>query len=353
VSQGSAQRDLRYLLSYYVNLPFVYPEFASIGVTIGCCAKCRLCSHWKVSFQLEDELTLTEIKGVIDQLERMRVNQLDLTGGEPLMRRAVTIEAARYASERGFEVFLTTNAIPLNDETARDLVCAGVNYFNLSLDGAKLDTHDYIRGVDGCYEKVLSAVDHLKKHRADERANAMISFTTIINDATLEELPDVVRMVDDCRIDGVTFNPYVIDNYHWAGADYDEDEFWVPSTRIPVAREVAAELISLKAGGGKIHNPIEVLEQVPMYFEQKERFDPGVCLSGYRYLYINSFGFVDICAKGPKLNVRVMPLRSIWRSMRFFHTRWKVRHCRVPCLYSCFKRVSFSEVLPWKQKQNA
>ena len=120
MSDSSAQKDLRYLLSYYSNVPLVYPEFVSIGVTIGCCAKCRVCSHWNVPFEKTDELTLDEIKGVIDQLERMRVRQLDLTGGEPLMRRSVTIETARYARDRGFDVFLTTNSIPLTDEVARD-----------------------------------------------------------------------------------------------------------------------------------------------------------------------------------------------------------------------------------------
>ncbi len=353
MSEGSLQRDLRYLLSYYTSIPFAYPEFVSIGVTIGCCAKCRVCSHWEVPFEKEDELTLAEIKGVIDQLERMRVHKLDLTGGEPLMRRDVTVEAARYARERGLEVFLTTNAIPLSDDAARDLVRAGVGYFNLSLDGARPETHDHIRGVKGCYDRVLAGVEYLKKHRADEGVEAMISFTTIVNDATLEELVDVVRLVDSCGIDGVTFNPYVIDNYHWADVNYDDDEFWIQPARIPAAREVAAELIALKSGGGKIHNPADVIEQVPGYFEQRESFDPGVCLAGLQNLYINSFGFADTCAKGPKLNVRDMSLRSIWRSARFFHTRRKVRNCTAPCLYACFKRVKLSEYLPWKRKQDA
>ncbi|MFC1890446.1 radical SAM/SPASM domain-containing protein [Thermodesulfobacteriota bacterium] len=345
MSDTKLSREVGYLLSYYSNVPLLYPEFVSVGITLSCCARCRICAHWKERFEPDEELTIDEIRDIIAQLARMGVPKLDLTGGEPLMRREVTIAAARCARDYGLETFITTNAMLMDEPTARDLLQAGIKYFNISLDGATAATHDHIRGVKGCFDRVMRAVDMLKRWRPVDNPEAWISLTAIVNDRSLDELVEIVRLAESLELEGVTFNPYVIDSYRWERGDYDADEFWIKGDRIVVLRSAMAEIADMKRAGGRVHNPVEILEQIPDYFEQRERFDPGICLAGYRNMYINSFGFVDVCAKGPKVNIRETPIRSIWRSARFYRTRLKIRRCKTPCLYTCFKRIHVGDVM--------
>lgn len=345
MSETKLSREVGYLLAYYSNVPLLYPEFVSVGITLSCCARCRICTHWKEPVDRAEELTIDEIRNIIMQLSRMGVPKLDLTGGEPLMRKDVTIEAARCAKYYGLETFITTNAMLMDESTARELLRAGIKYFNISLDGATAGTHDYVRGVKGCFDRAMDAIKALKRWRPTDNPGAWISLTTVVNDRSLDELVDIARLVDRLDLEGVTFNPHVIDSYRWERGDYDTDEFWIKGERIAKLRSAMAEIMEIKRAGGRIHNDVELLKQIPDYFEQRERFDPGICLAGYRNMYINSFGFVDVCAKGPKVNVREASIRSIWRSLRFYHTRLKIRGCKTPCLYTCFKRIQVRDVV--------
>jgi hypothetical protein len=56
-------------------------------------------------------------------------------------------------------------------------------------------------------------------------------------------------------------------------------------------------------------------------------------------MYIKPYGEVDVCGKGPSLNVRKMAIRAIWYSPTFAKTRLKIMRCRKPCLMLCFPRI--------------
>jgi len=72
---------------------------------------------------------------VVDQIADFGVTSLAFSGGEPLMRKDF-FEVARHAVESGLYVSLATNGTLLNKERVRLTEKIGLNYVEVSLDGA-------------------------------------------------------------------------------------------------------------------------------------------------------------------------------------------------------------------------
>src|SRR5205809_7881553 len=107
-----------------------------VSVTDKCNFRCRYCMPAEGLEWLErDELlSFEEIARVVRVLASMGVDEVRLTGGEPLVRRDLPVLVRLLADTPGVEdVSLTTNGILLN-RLAGPLVEAGLKRLNVSLD---------------------------------------------------------------------------------------------------------------------------------------------------------------------------------------------------------------------------
>jgi MoaA/NifB/PqqE/SkfB family radical SAM enzyme len=127
--------------------------------------------------------------------------------------------------------------------------------------------------------------------------------------------------------------------------NYENDEFWVKRNNIPKLRRICKKLIKMKKNGGRIGTPFFMLRMMPNYFEKKLMFKDGICLAGFSYIYIKPDGSVDVCGKGPSLNVRKNSIKKIWYSLNFLKTRLNIVKCKRPCLMLCFPRIDLKTIL--------
>ena len=107
-----------------------------VSVTDKCNFRCRYCMPAEGLEWLErDELlTFEELERVVRVLAAMGVNEVRLTGGEPLVRRDLPDLVELLASVPGVDdLALTTNGVLL-DRFAGPLVAAGLKRLNVSLD---------------------------------------------------------------------------------------------------------------------------------------------------------------------------------------------------------------------------
>jgi [mycofactocin precursor peptide]-tyrosine decarboxylase / 3-amino-5-[(4-hydroxyphenyl)methyl]-4,4-dimethylpyrrolidin-2-one synthase len=123
---------------------------------------CNLaCVHCLSSSGRRDprELSTSECKGVIDELQRMQVFYVNIGGGEPTVRPDFW-ELLDYAVEHQVGVKFSTNGVRLDPERARRL--AGTDYVDvqISLDGATAPVNDAVRGP-GSYATALRALHNL------------------------------------------------------------------------------------------------------------------------------------------------------------------------------------------------
>jgi radical SAM protein with 4Fe4S-binding SPASM domain len=105
------------------------PETVHLAITARCNLACLGC--YVPHFATGPELSLAELRALIDQLARMHVFQLAVGGGEPLLRQDL-FDVLAYAHERGIVPNLTTNGMLLTPGAVRRLERAGVARVNLS-----------------------------------------------------------------------------------------------------------------------------------------------------------------------------------------------------------------------------
>jgi GTP 3',8-cyclase len=107
-----------------------------ISVTDRCNFRCRYCMPaeglpWLAKPEL---LAFEEIQRLVAVMAGMGVDQVRLTGGEPLVRRDLPVLVEMLAATRGMrDLSLTTNGVLL-DRLAGPLVAAGLRRINVSLD---------------------------------------------------------------------------------------------------------------------------------------------------------------------------------------------------------------------------
>lgn len=339
MNELNQKERLKYLLSYHSNFPLMKPSFVNFGLTHRCNLRCSICETWEENPDLSEELTLYELKKVLLELANWGDINVSFAGGEPLIRKNDLLSCLKYANKNKLTTHVTTNGTLVTKKIARELIDSGLNYLQISLDGIKKETNDYIRDK-GSFKKSMDAMNYILNAKQDNGSDLKLSLTTVITDKNLDELLDIYDLVKEKGLHEVSFNPYNLDTSYMKDKKYEQDEFWVKKQNLKKLEKICEKLIKLKKKEGRIGTPFFALKLMPKYFEMKDKFNSGICLAGFSYLYIKPNGNVDVCGKGPSLNVRDHSIRWIWYSPTFTKTRLKIKRCKRPCLMLCFPRIN-------------
>ncbi|HYT52350.1 MAG TPA: GTP 3',8-cyclase MoaA [Gaiellaceae bacterium] len=136
-----------------------------VSVTDKCNFRCRYCMPAEGLEWLErDELlSFEEIERLVRVLARMGVNEVRLTGGEPLVRRDLPTLVGMLAATPGVrDLSLTTNGVLL-DRFAAPLVEAGLRRLNVSLDSLSHIRFAEITRRDAL-DRVLAGLAEAERH---------------------------------------------------------------------------------------------------------------------------------------------------------------------------------------------
>jgi radical SAM protein with 4Fe4S-binding SPASM domain len=108
------------------------PEVVHVAITARCNRSCPGC--YVPCVEEEQELTVAEWRALIDQWASMRVFQLAVGGGEPLLYAGL-FDVLYHARMQGIVPNLTTNGMLLDAQAVRELERAGVARVNVSWNG--------------------------------------------------------------------------------------------------------------------------------------------------------------------------------------------------------------------------
>lgn len=155
-------------------------------VTYACNLHCKHCyatagKPWK------DELTTKEAKHAIDIFDRAGVTIIAFSGGECLVRPDI-LELTRYTSDKGIYVAMATNGTLITKKKAREMKDAGVQFVQISLDGANAKTHDEFRDIKGAFDKTSQGI----KNCVEEEFFTEVS--TTVTKYNYKEIPDIVEL---------------------------------------------------------------------------------------------------------------------------------------------------------------
>lgn len=166
-------------------------------ITYACNQKCEYCIA-KAGKPDPHELSCEEVDAVLDELVELKVGLINITGGEPLLKKGTALHIAQRASEHGIELELLTNAMLITTEMAQEIYDAGVRCAQVSLDCVNPEVHDRQRGVTGAWKKAVEGIGHLRNVGIHVMAAAVVNSETLEyfeeTRRFLREIADIVKM---------------------------------------------------------------------------------------------------------------------------------------------------------------
>ncbi len=296
-----------------------------------------MCYMWNAKEET-DSIDENLLYGLADQLQKVLIEgkEVVFSGGEPLLYENI-VNIVEVYSQKGFKVGMASNGVLINKDMAGQLAEAGLKNIQLSFDSSRKKTHDFLRGVDGAYEKVLKAAEYLSSHKD----KISICAQTVISSVNIDEIVDTIKFVrDDKRFDFISFmavtTPFFapIDD-NWQSSE--EFSFLWPKEGID---GVINEIIEMKKDGYPIANPISQFELFKAYFNNPHKRKEEVkCRLGDYVLSINPKGEVRLCCfMQPIGNIKEQPLINMLDSEIVNRYRQTMRDCDKVCntIVNCF-----------------
>lgn len=334
-------RNVEMYISRKANLGLAKPDRVSVNLTLRCNLSCVMCTTCYDS----PEISLEEVKSIIDQTANWGVEVFNPLGGEPFMRSDIE-EILSYAVRRGFYVTITTNGTLITSKRAArvSMIANDRLHFNFSLDG-NASSNDKVRG-EGMWKRAIEGYNRLRQ--ADDiigNARRKILANTILHAGNIDHFEQVLDEQEQLGFDGVQ-----ILNLFRSGPDKPTVANWMwfqPSHHeqlVDLCERLAQRVEQQEPVGYQIQNTPAELRNIPAYYQQDLQPLEAPCWAGWKELYINADGKAIMCdgkldfLNGEFGNIRTQSLRQMWRSPQLKSRREVVKQCKTPCIQKCYLR---------------
>lgn len=304
------------------------PAFCCLSITDKCMFKCRMCYKWmegvsEVSPAVSEySFFLSNLRELVD--EGFMVN---FVGGEVLLFDGF-FELVKFSSRKGFLTSTTSNGWLIDEKMARRIADAGLTEINLSLDSLNEATHDYLRGVNGAWSRVMKAIKYLTRHCKDTK----VRICSAIYDWNLSELAPLMEwVVNNDALSSISFlapkqpSNTEVEKQWWKGK---YGYLW-PKDPAKSCSFLDKVIKSKNSYGHKISNTVVQLETFKLYLRAPDKFaKQGDCNLG-RAVHVNAQGDVSLCFRSDVIgNIRNGDdIRDLWYSEKAETVRKKIKAC--------------------------
>lgn len=185
-----------------IRIPFVPAGPFEIvwNFTSKCNLKCKHC--YADAGKKRAELSTDDAFMVVEKLSEVAqigLPALSFSGGEPLLREDL-FEVAAYANKKIPYLSIATNGTLLTKDNVRRLKDVGIDYVEISLDGATKEVHESFRGVKGCFERTMRGI----RNSLDEGIETCIA--TTFQQHNKSQFKQLINLVDELGIMFMHFN---------------------------------------------------------------------------------------------------------------------------------------------------
>ena len=265
------------------------PMSALFELTFVCNHACSFCYNCPTG---QKEMTTQEVFDALQKLADFNILYLTLTGGEPLVRRDF-FEIARRARELGFALRIYTNAYLIDEAMARRIhEIANPVEMEISIHGARPETHERLTCVPGSLQRVIEAVRHLR------RLGIKVDLKCPITRDNQDEVLDMYRLAEELGVI-IIFDPVITPR-----DDGDKD---------PLGQMATDDFLKLYWSDPAYAGPRR--ELVPKMRQDAE--GEAVCGTGRSSLAIDPYGNIYPCVQWRRKVANIKELTSlsgIWRS---------------------------------------
>jgi MoaA/NifB/PqqE/SkfB family radical SAM enzyme len=289
-------------------------------VTRRCNYRCKGCDVWRE--QDVKELSTEEIKRGLDILKELGVIEITISGGNPLLRDDIG-EIIEYASR----FFVTT--VYDNGSMAAEKIDAvrNADLVAISIDSLDPRKNDYIKGVNGAWEKAMQSVKKLHSEGIN------VTVTPTISQFNVYEIIDVTSYFLQKGIP-LWYCLYSFDSSDDASQLFKigkkNDEFLITDEKAMV--ELCNSLIEMKMKNSNILMTTKILEAIKNLYLKGRR--TWKCRALQNFFIIDHLGHVAGCHLHTPV-ASIFDLPSVWNSKRLNDFRKIYSEC-TQCTYLCY-----------------
>ncbi len=293
-------------------------------LTYRCPLRCSYCSNPVDWARRRNELGTQDWLRVFREAEDLGVVQVNLTGGEPLLRDDLEVLIAG-ARELDLYTNLITSGIPLARERLAGLRAAGLDNVQISVQDVTADGSDRIAGTRS-FERKLEAGRWVKA------LGMPLTLNIVLHRQNLDRVGEMIALAETMRADRLE-----LANTQYLGWALVNRRALLPRReQLDQARAVAREAKQ------RLRGRMEVLFVTPDYYAEY----PKTCMDGWgrRFIVVSPEGLALPCHAAHTLpglafeNVRDRPLSTIWSDSPGFNAfrgeAWMPEPCR-----SCDRRA--------------
>jgi len=171
-------------------------------LTEGCNLRCRHCwiaPKYQTKANQYPALDLNLFKSIIEQAKPLGLKGVKLTGGEPLLHPDIDKILGVVRSEK-LSLNVETNGVLCTPELVRNMAACPNPFVSVSLDGADAETHEWVRGVAGCFEAALKGIRNL----VEAGLRPQVIMTVMRHNK--EQMEPMVRLAENLGAASVKFN---------------------------------------------------------------------------------------------------------------------------------------------------
>ncbi len=162
------------------------PLSAHLELTYACTWRCVFC--YNPRHHDRSPLLIQDWTRVLDDLRTLGTLNVTLTGGEPLAHPHF-LEIARSVRERAFTLRVLTNGVLVTEPLADAIATLRPLSVEMSIHGARAETHDHATGTPGSFDALFAALERLK------RRGVPLVLKTVLTRMNEAELDDMIALV--------------------------------------------------------------------------------------------------------------------------------------------------------------
>lgn len=254
------------------------PTSVSIEITKRCNARCDFCDYWKIT----DRDEMSDFRDVVRRFDPLVVV---FTGGEPMLRRDLVPIVKSIRELPGFRYMtLLTHGGFLNEQQIENLVAAGINQINISMNYPDA-RQDKERGIPGLFERLERTIPKMVKD-----GYRIFTFASMLMVDNMHDAEPLARLAHSWGIN-IAFSGYNDlkngNRNHFVSPD-KMDEF----------RRICARLIKVKRELRNVLTSDYFFDTLPKFYATRDM--PG-CTAGRTMIHISPKGMVQPCAELPAI----------------------------------------------------
>jgi radical SAM protein with 4Fe4S-binding SPASM domain len=169
----------------------------------GCNLKCQMCQVPGYGPERFLNMAFEDFKRIFDQIQPLKVA---LSGaGEPFLNPEL-LDFVRYAHENGASVLTTTN-FTLASNKLEEIVDSGLNLIKISIDAARPETYEKIRGRD-YHDRIVNDIRELQRIKKEKDSpNPYVRLQFILQHDSIGEILEILDLGHELGVNSVYYQP--------------------------------------------------------------------------------------------------------------------------------------------------